>query len=126
MGSILDRAKAHYSNIGMRHVDVPEWGEPGKPLRIFFTPLTVGDRNRIYAHDENGAEPPLGTVCVRTLIEKATDGKGAKLFDAFADQEGLMHAVDSNVVGRAASAMLGDLPKDAEAREEQADTRKKD
>lgn len=124
MGSILDRAKAHYSGVGMRHVDVPEWGEPGKPLRIFFTPLTVGERNKIYERDRNGVEPALGVICVRALIEKATDEKGTKLFDRFGDEETLMHAVDSNVVGRAASAMLGDLPKDADERAEQADKRK--
>lgn len=122
--SILDRAKAHYSGIGKRHVDVPEWGEAGKPLRIFFTPLTVGERNKIYERDQNGVEPPLGTICVRALLEKATDEKGARLFDPFDDHETLMHAVDSNVVGRAASAMLGGLPKDADARAEQADKRK--
>lgn len=107
MGSILDRATAHYSGIGMRHVDVPEWGDAGKPLRIFFSPLTIGERNKIYARDDNGAEPLPGTVCVNAVLLKAVDEKGKKLFDPFEDREVLLHAVDSAVVGRIAAKILG-------------------
>lgn len=120
---ILDRAKAHYTSQPASHIDVPEWGEGDTPLRVHFTPLTIGQRRRIFARDEHGQEPHSTLVCVRALIEKATDADGTKLFGEM-DEHALTYKVDSLVVGRIASAILYGLPKSGAEAEESIDDAK--
>lgn len=105
MASVLDRAKAHYESLPVRSLDVPEWGEgEGKPLKVTWKPLTVRDREKIYAYAD-GQAPTGGLVSARAVIIKACDEQGKRLFDGMADHD-LRHSVDGDVVARIASAIL--------------------
>lgn len=107
MSSILDRAKAHYADQPRREIKVPEWGDHDGPAVITWSPLTVRDRERIYAADEKGRAPAGGIVILRAVIIKACDASGNKLFDGMAEHD-LRHAVDGEIVGRIANAILFD------------------
>lgn len=107
MNAVLSRAKAHYSSLDARRIEVPEWGEGDKPLVVTFTALTIGERSRIFRADDRGNPPDGPTACVRALILKALDEKGARLFSQM-DEKALTYDVDSGVVGRIARAIIGD------------------
>lgn len=109
MSSILDRAKEHYASLERHRVEVPEWGEKGKPLIVTFTALTVAERRKIFRPDKAGRPPDGPTACVRAVILKACDEKGERLFSDM-DEHDLTFKVDSNVVGRLAGAILADVP----------------
>ena len=104
MSDILNRAKAHYAELPRREMLVPEWGDDSGPLKITWAPLTVRDRERIYAPDEKGRGPTGGEVQIRCLIIKACDANSRKLFDAMSEHA-LRYEVDSAVVGRIANAI---------------------
>lgn len=105
MSDILDRAKAHYAALPRLDIQIPEWGEPGKPAVITWSALTVRDQERIYAADDSGRPAPGGTVRLRAVIYKACDAAGRPLFDGM-DEHSLRHEVDGNIVGRIAEAIL--------------------
>lgn len=103
MSNILDRAKAHFDSSRFS-LDVPEWGEAGKPLVVTWSPLTVAERRRVYEPIDN-QPPDGGIVMVRVVIRKACDASGRKLFDGMAEHD-LMHGVDSDIIGRLSNAIL--------------------
>ena len=37
--SVIDRVKAQFESLGVKKIEVAEWGEEGKPLVIYCTPL---------------------------------------------------------------------------------------
>jgi hypothetical protein len=104
MSDILERAKSHYQGKPPHDIKIPEWGTPGNPAVITWTDLTVHDQDRIYA-PENGRTPAGGTIRVRAVILKACDAEGRRLFDGMAEHD-LRHAVDGDIVGRIANAIL--------------------
>lgn len=112
--SILDRAKQHYAGMERQTIDVAEWGEPGKPLIISFTALTVGERRRIFRADKHGVAPDGPTAAVRALIVKARDADGKPMFNDM-DEHDLTYKVDSAIVGRIARAILQDVETDGDA-----------
>ncbi|RWC47956.1 MAG: hypothetical protein EOS55_13910 [Mesorhizobium sp.] len=111
ISSVLEAATAHYGGQQRKDIKVKEWGTPGHPLIITWSPWTVAERNKVYRRDDNGATPDGGVIQVRALIVKACDDAGKRLFDEM-DEFTLSHKVDSDVVGRIANAILyGSMPK---------------
>lgn len=104
MGSIIERAKAHYTALPRLEIKVPEWGTPEKPVVVTWKKLTVRDEERIYA-PADGKPPAVGIIRVRTLIMKAADDHGAPMFSEM-DEHALRYEVDSEVVARIANAIL--------------------
>lgn len=100
---ILDRAKAHYNEIDRGRLEVPEWGENGKPLIVTWTPVTAKQHAKIYSRglDKVGADE-----LVTVLIVKAEDENGEKLFQESA-RPTLTNEVDLKIVSRIANAILG-------------------
>ncbi|TPK38701.1 hypothetical protein [Mesorhizobium sp. B2-5-3] len=110
LSSVLEAATAHYGGQQRKDIKVKEWGTPGKPLVITWSPWTVAERNKVYRRDDNGVTPDGGIIQVRALIAKACDEAGKRLFDEM-DEHVLTHKVDSDVVGRIAAAILyGSMP----------------
>jgi hypothetical protein len=102
----IDRAKAHYASLPHKRIEVPEWGEDGKPLIIHATPMTVAHADRIGAKgNSNKAE-----MFVDVLILKAQDDAGEMLFTE-KDRHALTRHVDREVISRVAIAIL-DAPSD--------------
>lgn len=96
--SILDRAKAHFDAQEIKRIEVPEWGEDGKPAVILAEPFTLADRKALakYAKDDDME------FLVRLVIMKALDEDGKKLFD-LSDKPILMTKVDPAIVLRLAN-----------------------
>jgi hypothetical protein len=101
--SIKERAKAHFKaqlDAEARSVEVPEWGEPGKPALIYFKPLTLAQKNTIYGSMTSGNLESLAV----TLIVRALNEDGSKVF-AQADRVELMRSYDPDVIARVVNAM---------------------
>ncbi len=105
---ILDRAKAHFADFGVQSAEVPEWGEPaegenpGKPFVIFWTPITLAEKQRLATvAQEDGYLARLADC----LIMKALDGEGKRLF-TLENKHDLRHKVDPDVLARVVTQMM--------------------
>lgn len=97
--SAIDQVKAHFSNQQVRLIEVPEWaGDDGQPLMIYAKPLTLTEKQKLRAYAQNGGELE---ILVYTLIMKAEDAQGNKLFTV-EHKHSLMNSADPDVVGRVA------------------------
>lgn len=106
MGSrIAERAKAHFIGIGMRSVEVPEWGADGKPLVVWFKPISLAEREKAHVGAADFAE-----IVVRTIVMKAMDENGERLFSA-EDKMILRTEAAGDVVQRIFQAMDAAPPK---------------
>jgi len=100
--SVLDRMKAHFSDIGVRHIEVPEWGEDGQPLVIYFSPLTLEEKQKLQTIGErDGYVARLADA----LVMKAMDKDGKKLF-TIEDKRTLRKQVDPDVIARVVLEMM--------------------
>jgi hypothetical protein len=101
MSDVMARISAHFSALGKKRMEVPEWGGPDGPLVLFAEPMTVGDRSRVYRHAKNDSLEFL----VRTIVLKAKDAEGQPVFDV-GDVHGLMTTADARVVERVANEIM--------------------
>lgn len=81
---LADVISAHWDALKRQYIDVPELQVDGRPVRIWFDPLTLKERD-----DLNRLRG--GEAVVELLILKATDEGGSKLFSK-ADKVQLMNA----------------------------------
>ena len=85
--SVLDRAKAHFEDIGIQSIEVPEWkDDDGKPAIIYWNPINLFEKNKLFKKSDN-----------------MNDGKKIFKLD---DKMDLMTKVDSDVLSRVATAMV--------------------
>lgn len=76
---IIGRAKRHYADLGLRHVDVPEWGDDdGKPLRIYYKPITLSERQAFMREAAVSGGGEFGAV--KAIIDKSLDADGRRIF----------------------------------------------
>ena len=108
MSDVLARIASHFESLGVREITVPEWD-----VSFYVTPVTVAERQRIYAGGKGGDND--FEILVRILIEKARDKDGKRLF-TLADKAALMQKADSAVLVRVAGEILsgGDAPRSDE------------
>lgn len=98
MSTILERAIAHYSGLGRKEIDVPEWG-----CKLFSTPCTLAEKAKIFkgmGKDQSDLAALAIAVCMKAETE---DGK--KAF-SMADVEDLKRGTDADVLSRIASQIL--------------------
>lgn len=100
MSRAIDSALAHMRDLGTPSIEVPEWKIDGKPLKIFWKPMTLAERETIF----RGGELKL-TGYAEVLVKKALDENGEHLF-TLEDAPKLRNAVESGVVQRIALAIL--------------------
>jgi len=99
--SVIDRVKEHFENQGVKKIEVPEWGEEGKPLIIYSKPFTMAEKRNLF----KGARNDDLSVLVDVLHLKALDQDGNKLFK-IDDKKVLLNKCDPDVLSRVASEML--------------------
>ncbi len=90
---ILDNAKSHFDKLETKVIDVPEWD-----AIVYSTPFTMGEKKSLWKF----AKEDDFEFMVRTLILKALDGDGNKLFDLSNKIELMNHAspdVITRIVG---------------------------
>jgi hypothetical protein len=99
---LIERVAAHFDAPGVQSVEVPEWGEEGKPLVIYWKPITLQEKQRLATV---GMEQGMVVRLVEALIIKALDAEGNKLFD-LADKATLLRRADPEVVARIVTQMM--------------------
>ncbi len=108
MSDILERAKQHFAaklSGEMGCVEVPEWSEdPNNPLKIYWRPMSLADRNKIYKYVQEGSLESMAEM----LILRARDADGNRLFRPVHKTE-LMRHVDPDVISRICEAMSGEM-----------------
>ena len=106
--SILDQAEADFREKlsgKPQSLEVPEWGENGTPLKVFWKPLiNFKSQEKIFALISAGKTSEA--VC-QTLITRALDEEGNNLFQQHS-MEKLMRFSDPNVISRIVEAMAPD------------------
>jgi hypothetical protein len=97
----IENAKRHFDSLGIKKIEVPEWGDEGQPLIIYAKPLTLAEMSRLqkYAKD-NDVE-----LMAHCIIQKALDENMEKIFD-LGDKHDLMHHVDKDVLARVAGDIM--------------------
>ena len=100
--SVIDNAKKHFAEQDVKVIEVPEWGEDDKPLRIFSKPLTLAETSKLYKMSK---EDDL-TMMAYVLIYKALDENGDKLFD-LGDKNALLNSVDREILVGVATKIMG-------------------
>jgi len=100
--SVIDNAKKHFAEQDVKVIEVPEWGEDDKPLRIFSKPLTLAETSKLYKMSK---EDDL-TMMAYVLIYKALDENGDKLFD-LGDKNALLNSVDREILVGVATQIMG-------------------
>jgi hypothetical protein len=103
--SAIDNAKKHFAEQDVKVIEVPEWGEDDKPLRIFSKPLTLAETSKLYKMSK---EDDL-TMMAYVLIYKALDENGDKLFD-LGDKNALLNSVDREILVGVATKIMGQEP----------------
>jgi len=71
-----------------KKVEVPEWGDDGGPVELYFLPLTVNDAKKLNSYVKSKGEGSREDEYVYYLIFNARDANGDKVFD-LADAEWL-------------------------------------
>ena len=103
--SVLEKATAQFREKisgELQFVLVPEWGEPDKPLKIYYKPaINFKAQGKILALFK--ADKDEEAVC-QSLIIKALDEDGKHIFKQ-TDMPNLLHEVDPDVVNRILSEM---------------------
>lgn len=102
--SLLDKVVAHGAIDVLRHVDVPEWGDEGQPLRLFYTPLSLAEMSDVHQMDP----AKWHHQAARIVALKALDENRVRLFKTI-DAVTLRQQGDRDVVTRIAVAILGNM-----------------
>ena len=103
--SAIEKATNHFRerlNGELLSLDVPEWGENGKPFKIYFNPLiNFNAQEKIF---KLVSESKSSEALCMTLVIRALNADGKPLF-----QEGhmgqLMHETDPDVVSSIVTRM---------------------
>lgn len=100
----IDLVREHFASLGTKKIEVPEW-----KLTIYATPVTLGEKNRLYRKSKESDMELL----VDIVIMKACDANGQKLF-TLEHKITLLNRADSNVLARVANAILAEEAPKAE------------
>lgn len=87
-----------------RHIEVAEWGEQGKPEKVYYGPLLAGELNRIQRKHPSFLQSASFDAMVDLIILKSENGQGEKLF-TLEDKPVLMRE-EVNVISRLAGALM--------------------
>jgi hypothetical protein len=102
--NVIDRVKAQFEALGIKKIEVAEWGEEGKPLIIYCSPFTLGEKRNLFKGAKND---DLG-VLVDAIVLKAKDSEGNKIFK-LDDKLTLLNNADANVIARVSTEMLNGI-----------------
>lgn len=91
----LSAILAHHKRRETVSIEVPEWGEGDEPLRIYATPMTIEDQQKI-----NRVPSGDPARLVEVLIVKARRADGTRMF-TIADRRWLLGQADPYVLADA-------------------------
>jgi hypothetical protein len=93
--------KAQFESLGIKKIEVAEWGEEGKPLVIYSSPITLGEKRNLF---KNAKNDDLG-VLVDVIVLKSKNADGEKIFK-LDDKQVLLNNADANVIARVSTEIL--------------------
>jgi len=88
-----------------RHIDVPEWGEDGKPQKVFYGPILAGELDKIQRKHPNFLQSASFAGMVDLIILKAETGDGEKLFTL--EDKPILMREEVNIIARVAADLMG-------------------
>lgn len=94
--TILEKATAHFDSVGTKKIKIPEWDSV-----IYATPFTLTEKGSLLKFSK-GKDAEF---MVRTLILKAMDKNGKKVFD-LDDKASLMGHAHTSVIERVVSEIV--------------------
>jgi len=107
--SVLEKATAQFRDKisgELQFVEVPEWGEPDKPLKIYYKPainfLAQGKILALFKQDKDSE------AIVMSLIIKALDADGKNIFNE-SDMQSILREVHTDVVQRILEDMANNI-----------------
>jgi hypothetical protein len=101
--NVLKRAQEHWDSRQQHCIEVPEWGEAGKLLSIYFKTPNLSTMAKV-VRESRGDQIEQS---VRIVVACATDAEGNRLFQN-ADNLALMKHADPAVVSRIASRIMAE------------------
>ena len=99
--NVIDRVKAQFESLGIKKIEVAEWGEEGKPLTIYSSPITLAEKRNLF----KGAKNDDIGVLVDVIVLKSKDSEGNKIFK-LDDKQVLLNNADTTVIARVATEIL--------------------
>lgn len=91
--ALVQRISAHFRNLAVRQIEVPEWGEsPDQPLIVYAKPMNVMAAEQIFKAGQYG-------MFIEAMIQLACDESGKPLW-TIADKPQLRRAAPREIVER--------------------------
>lgn len=87
-----------------KHIEVAEWGEPGKPEKVYYGPLLAGELNRIQRKHPTFLSSAGLEAQVDLIILKAENGQGEKLFTL--EDKAVLMREEVGVISTVAAAFM--------------------
>lgn len=103
MATVLERALAQFDTRATHSVEVPEWGEAGKPLTVYFRAPNAATLSKVTRDSEGDAVKQMAML----VAQCALDEKGGRLFTNM-NWRDLFDGTDPAVVGRIAGAIMAE------------------
>lgn len=100
--SIAKRIAERTSN--KRHIDVAEWGDEGKPEKVYYGPLLAGELNRIQRKHPKFLSDTSFDAMIDLIILKAENGQGEKLFTL--EDKAILMREEVSVISTVAAALM--------------------
>lgn len=116
MSTVLERALAHFENRAMHQIEVPEWGEAGTPLIVYFKTPNMSDLSRVQRESKGDTIEQAA----RLVVLRASDADGTRLFQNASYIE-LMKHCDPAVVSRIANAIIDEAKLDPASAEKNSE-----
>lgn len=99
--SMMGAITGHFNDIPLKYIEVREWMIEGKPLKIYYKPITVVEQRHIYKLIKKDDVAFL----VETLLVRALDSDGKRLF-TLADKDFLLKKASYYVISDIVNQML--------------------
>lgn len=80
MSKLSERISANRAARERKHIEVEEWGDGDAPLLIYYGAVTGRDIDKVQRKHPDFLSQPTIAAMVETLIIKAEDADGEKLF----------------------------------------------
>lgn len=107
MSDLAKRIAAKLAEREKLHVDVPEWGDPGQPVRLYFDKFNVRDMTKLQRKYRDFAANPTLEAMVDAIIAKVEGHNGDKAF-TIEDRPILMSA-DVNTISMIFGAIFAGI-----------------
>lgn len=98
---LIEKVLSHYDNQGRLKVEVPEWADDEFDGIIYYSPVTLFERNKLMPElKKESLDFVVSVICM-----KAEDAEGNKLF-SLEDKIKLKRHADYRVLDRLANSIL--------------------